>query len=118
MLFSVQWNFLTKNQSGRVENDELYFFLIKIEKSTKIIGLEQVPQLSWLERYTDNVEVGSSSLPGTTKKSSSTVHLDSYRESGTTTKDGGLAQLARAPALHAGGHRFDSDILHTLEMNK
>ena len=26
--------------------------------------------------------------------------------------DGGLAQLARAPALHAGGHRFDSDILH------
>ena len=27
-------------------------------------------------------------------------------------KMGGLAQLARAPALHAGGHRFDSDILH------
>ena len=27
-------------------------------------------------------------------------------------KPGGLAQLARAPALHAGGHRFDSDILH------
>ena len=27
-------------------------------------------------------------------------------------KNGGLAQLARAPALHAGGHRFDSDILH------
>ena len=26
---------------------------------------------------------------------------------------GGLAQLARAPALHAGGHRFDSDILHS-----
>ena len=25
---------------------------------------------------------------------------------------GELAQLARAPALHAGGHRFDSDILH------
>ena len=29
---------------------------------------------------------------------------------------GGLAQLARAPALHAGGHRFDSDILHELLM--
>jgi hypothetical protein len=28
---------------------------------------------------------------------------------------GGLAQLARAPALQAGGHRFDSDILHTPE---
>ncbi len=27
---------------------------------------------------------------------------------------GGLAQLARAPALHAGGHRFDSDILHAV----
>ena len=26
--------------------------------------------------------------------------------------EGELAQLARAPALHAGGHRFDSDILH------
>ena len=27
---------------------------------------------------------------------------------------GGLAQLARAPALQAGGHRFESDILHKL----
>lgn len=26
--------------------------------------------------------------------------------------DGALAQLARAPALHAGGHRFESDKLH------
>ena len=25
---------------------------------------------------------------------------------------GGLAELARASALHAEGHRFDSDILH------
>ena len=25
---------------------------------------------------------------------------------------GPLAQLARAPALHAGGHRFDSDRVH------
>ena len=23
--------------------------------------------------------------------------------------------MARAPALHAGGHRFDSDILHHIE---
>ena len=29
---------------------------------------------------------------------------------------GGLAQLARAPALQAGGHRFESDILHNFEM--
>ena len=29
-------------------------------------------------------------------------------------RPGGLAQLARAPALQAGGHRFDSDILHEL----
>ncbi len=27
-------------------------------------------------------------------------------------RKGELAQLARAPALHAGGHRFDSGILH------
>ena len=27
-------------------------------------------------------------------------------------KTGGLAQLARAPALHAGGQRFESVILH------
>ena len=26
---------------------------------------------------------------------------------------GGLAQLARAPALHAGGQRFESVILHS-----
>ena len=27
-------------------------------------------------------------------------------------KNGGIAQLARAPALQAGGRRFDSDYLH------
>ena len=41
------------------------------------------------------MEVGSSSLPGTT-----------------SLFDGGLAQLARAPALQAGGQRFESVILH------
>ena len=30
-------------------------------------------------------------------------------------KVGGLAQLARAPALQAGGQRFESVILHKLE---
>ena len=40
------------------------------------------------------MEVGSSSLPGT------------------TALEGGLAQLARAPALQAGGQRFESVILH------
>uniref|UniRef100_A0A915PJ09 Uncharacterized protein n=1 Tax=Setaria digitata TaxID=48799 RepID=A0A915PJ09_9BILA len=30
---------------------------------------------------------------------------------------GGLAQLARALALHARGHRFDSDILHTIQLS-
>ena len=33
------------------------------QPTTKI---NEVSQLSWLERYTDNVEVGSSSLPETT----------------------------------------------------
>ena len=59
-------------------------------------SLKPVLWLSWLERHTDNVEVGSSSLPGTTSDSD----------------NGGLAQLARALALQARGHRFDSDILH------
>ncbi len=31
---------------------------------------------------------------------------------------GGLAQLARAPALHAGGQRFESVILHSALMSK
>ena len=31
------------------------------------------------------------------------------------TREGGLAQLARAPALQAGGQRFESVILHTKE---
>ena len=31
---------------------------------------------------------------------------------GLSRKNGGLAQLARAPALHAGGQRFESVILH------
>ena len=30
---------------------------------------------------------------------------------------GGLAQLARASALHAEGHRFESDILHQKKTN-
>jgi hypothetical protein len=31
--------------------------------------------------------------------------------------EGGLAQLARAPALHAGGQRFESVILHQWVFN-
>ena len=31
---------------------------------------------------------------------------------------GGLAQLARAPALHAGGQRFESVILHQSTLDK
>ena len=44
------------------------------------------------------MEVGSSTLPGTTRVQNCSK--------------GGLAQLARALAWHARGHRFDSDILH------
>ena len=49
------------------------------------------------------MEVGSSNLPGTTFL---------YNIS-----TGGLAQLARAPALQAGGQRFESVILHTNATN-
>ena len=57
------------------------------------------------------MEVGSSSLPGTTHRRRQCVYRP--RGSGTTSdSDGGLAQLARAPALQAGGQRFESVILH------
>ena len=49
------------------------------------------------------MEVGSSNLPGTTSMNDTFVRNEKY---------GGLAQLARAPALHAGGQRFESVILH------
>ena len=62
------------------------------------------------------MEVGSSSLPGTTlrRKAMCTRHV---KLPGTTSdspgrENGGLAQLARAPALQAGGQRFESVILH------
>ena len=50
------------------------------------------------------MEVGSSNLPGTTSMNGTFVRNEKY---------GGLAQLARAPALQAGGQRFESVILHT-----
>ena len=61
------------------------------------------------------MEVGSSSLPGTTD---SRKAMCPRRKSGglhiarTLVEIGGLAQLARAPALQAGGQRFESVILH------
>ena len=48
----------------------------------------------------------------------STLYFAPYSKSGIfasasrEANDGGLAQLARALAWHARGHRFDSDILH------
>ena len=51
------------------------------------------------------MEVGSSNLPGTTSMNDTFVRK----------KYGGLAQLARAPALQAGGQRFESVILHYCE---
>ena len=60
------------------------------------------------------MEVGSSSLPGTTHRRRQCVPgikclgLHPTRKR----KVGGLAQLARAPALQAGGQRFESVILH------
>ena len=40
--------------------------------------------LSWLERYTDNVEVGSSNLPGTTKQRSLTYWKQTKQNEQTT----------------------------------
>ena len=56
------------------------------------------------------MEVGSSTLPGTTSarklQESEPLEMAGSRK-------GGLAQLARAPALQAGGQRFESVILHS-----
>ena len=54
------------------------------------------------------MEVGSSSLPGTTHDAKRQCVI----QSSTLDALGGLAQLARALAWHARGHRFDPDILH------
>ena len=84
----------------------------------------QIRSSAWLEHYTDNVGVSSSNLLGSTGKVRSrkvgkserfSFGLTVLRSSGL--KAGGLAQLARALALQAKGHRFDSDILHLRSIN-
>ena len=57
------------------------------------------------------MEVGSSNLPGTTHRISNVLSKLIFGTS--QSHNGGLAQLARALAWHARGHRFDPDILHT-----
>ncbi len=46
------------------------------------------------------------------------ARVGSSPTSGTLDKLGGLAQLARAPALHAGGRGFESLILHFVMIRK
>ena len=61
------------------------------------------------------MEVGSSSLPGTTSSDTWCWREDVGRRPSSVRHRlscGGLAQLARAPALQAGGQRFESVILH------
>ena len=63
------------------------------------------------------MEVGSSTLPGTTeeKEKGEMLRNVNFLISHFSFNFGGLAQLARAPALHAGGQRFESVILHFWE---
>ena len=58
------------------------------------------------------MEVGSSSLPGTTHRRKAMCTQVQNENLGLHSINGGLAQLARAPALQAGGQRFESVILH------
>jgi hypothetical protein len=78
--------------------------------------MKQIRSSAWLEHYTDNVGVSSSNLLGSTMVTEAFSEGDSKKLKPAVAKamadDGGLAQLARASALHAEGHRFDSDILH------
>ncbi len=59
----------------------------------QVIDLLRVGSSGWLERTPDKREVGGSSPPRPTKK-------------------WGVSSAGRAPALQAGGHRFDPDTLH------
>ena len=88
-----------------------------------ISGLQsQIRSSAWLEHYTDNVGVSSSNLLGSTlisckpQATSSILKLEAC--SLELYNSGGLAQLARALALQARGHRFDPDILHKSIGNK
>ena len=57
------------------------------------------------------MEVGSSSLPGTTHRREANV-VWTVNAMTASLSPGGLAQLSRAPALQAGGQRFESVILY------
>ena len=63
-----------------------------------------------LERTPDKREVGSSSLPRPTNQRSD----DRYWVSNRKTYIRGCSSIGRAPALQAGGRRFDSVQLHQL----
>ncbi len=69
---------------------------------------QQTPglSLSWLERTPDKREVGSSNLPRPT-----IIGRRSHRRAARR----GCSSVGRAPALQAGGHRFDSVHLHQLQ---
>ena len=59
------------------------------------------------------MEVRSSTLRGTTEEANEVETLKTFRTFQLSLcYHGGLAQLARAPALQAGGQRFESVILH------
>jgi hypothetical protein len=76
-------------------------------------GYRQIRSSAWLEHYTDNVGVSSSNLLGSTDTKKLRAGERGEKRRCSSKPSGGLAQLARAPALQAGGHRFDSDILHS-----
>jgi hypothetical protein len=95
--------------------------------SSGVRGYRQIRSSAWLEHYTDNVGVSSSNLLGSTKTAGGCLKTTALRKGRLRpgcgegkveelkSPSGGLAQLARAPALQAGGHRFDSDILHSVK---
>ena len=90
--------FQSFNFTGQTPRSSFTTGYAKISSTTTATD-SQIRSSAWLEHYTDNVGVTSSNLVG------STTYIQEI-------SSGGLAQLARASALHAEGHRFDSDILH------
>ncbi len=59
-------------------------------------------QLSWLERTPDKREVGGSIPP-------KPIDMSNFR---------GISSIGRAPALQAGGYRFDPGILQNMKITK
>jgi hypothetical protein len=82
----------------------------KVDGSSRIqLNLDWACSSVWLERTPDKREVDSSTL---SRPTMARLELDETASLGS--QEWGCSSAGRAPALHAGGHRFDPVHLHHL----